>query len=322
MEISIHELEKNYQTNKVLKPTTLTISEKFTTILGESGCGKTTMLKMLAGLVEPTEGMIKFDDEVIYSRADKVNVKPNKRMISMVFQDFALWPHMSIFENVAFGLKKLTDLSKNERQERVMDVLKMVNLENFKDRKPGELSGGQQQRVALARAIAPQPKLILFDEPLSALDAVLRERMQQEILNLVQQTNCQAIFVTHDQGEAMTMSDQILIMEKGHVIQLGSPTEIYHQPKTKYVANFIGKVNWLTEKQFLRPEKITMSKNSAMDVIEKQIKIEKSTFVGDRYLINGKVDGYEWEFYYAAHQEIGSTCSLFFQAQDLITLED
>ncbi len=229
------------------------LDQQFITILGQSGCGKTTLLKLIAGLEQPTKGEIRFDDTVIYSSASRKNVKPNKRNIAMVFQDFALWPHMTIFQNIAFGLKGI--IPKSAIPERVEHVMRLVKMQGYEKRKPGELSGGQQQRVALARALATKPQLILFDEPLSALDAVLREQMQDEIMHLIHELNCQAIFVTHDQTEAMTMSDQIIVMEAGRIAQIGSPEEIYRAPATPYVADFIGKVNWLHNRQsIVRPE--------------------------------------------------------------------
>ena len=213
MKISITNIEKKYGKFQALWPINVELDHKFITILGQSGCGKTTLLKILAGLEQPTNGEIRFDENVIYSSKLRKNVKPNKRNIAMVFQDFALWPHMTIFQNIAFGLKGM--LPRSEIPSRVEHVIRLVKMEGFEKRKPGELSGGQQQRVALARALATNPKLILFDEPLSALDAVLREKMQEEIMHIIHELDCQAIFVTHDQTEAMTMSDQIIVMEAG-----------------------------------------------------------------------------------------------------------
>uniref|UniRef100_UPI0028A64B8C ABC transporter ATP-binding protein n=1 Tax=Lysinibacillus sp. TaxID=1869345 RepID=UPI0028A64B8C len=256
MKISLTNIEKKYGQSQALWPIDVELDQQFITILGQSGCGKTTLLKLLAGLEQPTKGEIRFDDTVIYSSESRKNVKPNKRNIAMVFQDFALWPHMTIYQNIAFGLKGI--VPKSDIPARVEHVIQMVKMQGYELRKPGELSGGQQQRVALARALATNPKLILFDEPLSALDAVLREQMQDEIMHLIHELDCQAIFVTHDQTEAMTMSDQIIVMEAGRIAQIGSPEEIYRAPATAYVADFIGKVNWLQNgHSIVRPEGVS-----------------------------------------------------------------
>ena len=240
MTIQLNNINKSYDHKTVLQNISLKLDKKFTTILGESGCGKTTLLKIISGLVQPDGGEIIFDDQTVFSDQQKINIPPNQRNLAMVFQDFALWPHMTVFENVTYSLKG----KKKEVTKQVMEALRLVNLEEFAERKPGELSGGQQQRVSLARAIAPKPKVILFDEALSALDAVLRERMQTDIVQLLNQTDSQAIFVTHDQNEAMSMSEEIIVMEKGQVSQIGTPNEIYQEPANLYVAHFIGKIKY------------------------------------------------------------------------------
>ncbi|WP_042470556.1 ABC transporter ATP-binding protein [Bacillus ndiopicus] len=319
MRISLTKIEKKYGDTQVLWPLNLELDSKFITILGQSGCGKTTLLKMLAGLEQPTKGEIHFDDTLIYSSERKVNIQPNKRNIAMVFQDFALWPHMTIFQNIAFGLKGI--VPKAEIPLRVKHVMQLVSMEGFEQRKPGELSGGQQQRVALARALATNPKLILFDEPLSALDAVLREKMQYEIMNIIQRLDCQAIFVTHDQTEAMTMSDQIIVMEAGHIAQVGAPQEIYRTPATPYVADFIGRVNWLEQNErIVRPEGI--SRLQSQGAIVKQAKVLKSIFVGDRYLIQVDVDGKEWSFYDTEPILQGQQFEIFIDEQQIYQLEE
>ena len=198
--------------------------------------------------------------------------------------------------------------------------MQLVKMQGYEKRKPGELSGGQQQRVALARALATKPKLILFDEPLSALDAVLREQMQDEIMHLIYELDCQAIFVTHDQTEAMTMSDQIIVMEAGRIAQIGSPEEIYHAPATPYVADFIGKVNWLQNGQsIVRPEGV--SRVQRPGTIAKQAKIMKSTFVGDRYLVQAQVDGKPWSFYENHPLEHGKRLQVFIDEKQIYQLE-
>ncbi|EON72798.1 ABC transporter ATP-binding protein [Lysinibacillus sphaericus] len=318
MKISMTNIEKKYGQSQALWPINVELDSKFITILGQSGCGKTTLLKILAGLERPTNGEITFDDTIIYSSKLRKNVKPNKRNIAMVFQDFALWPHMTIFQNIAFGLKGI--VPKTEIPGRVAYVMRLVNMEGFEKRKPGELSGGQQQRVALARALATNPKLILFDEPLSALDAVLREKMQDEIMHIIHELDCQAIFVTHDQTEAMTMSDQIIVMESGRIAQVGSPEEIYHAPATPYVADFIGKVNWLDKGiRIVRPEGV--SRHQHPGTIAKQAMIVKSTFVGDRYLVQAQVEGKQWSFYEAVPLEQGKQLEVFVDKKQIYQLE-
>ncbi|WP_107838910.1 ABC transporter ATP-binding protein [Metasolibacillus meyeri] len=319
MKISLTNIEKKYGDTQVLWPLNLELNSKFITILGQSGCGKTTLLKMLAGLEQPTQGEIRFDDMVIYSTERKINIQPSKRNIAMVFQDFALWPHMTIFQNIAFGLKGI--VSKAEIPQRVKHVMQLVSMEGFEQRKPGELSGGQQQRVALARALAINPKLILFDEPLSALDAVLREKMQYEIMNIIQRFDCQAIFVTHDQTEAMTMSDQIIVMEAGHIAQAGTPQEIYKTPATPYVADFIGKVNWLKQDTcIVRPEDV--SRQQSQGTIAMQAKVMKSIFLGDRYFIQAQVGGREWGFYDTEPIAQGQQLEIFIDEQQIYQLEE
>ncbi|NYV68878.1 ABC transporter ATP-binding protein [Bacillus sp. Gen3] len=318
MKISIKNIEKKYGKSQALWPISVELDHKFITILGQSGCGKTTLLKILAGLEQPTNGEIRFDEKVIYSSKDRTNVKPNKRNIAMVFQDFALWPHMTIFQNIAFGLKGL--LPRSEISDRVEHVIRLVKMEGFEKRKPGELSGGQQQRVALARALATNPKLILFDEPLSALDAVLREKMQEEIMHIIHELDCQAIFVTHDQTEAMTMSDQIIVMEAGRIAQVGSPQEIYQSPATAYVADFIGKVNWLDKgSRIVRPEAVSRLPKS--DAIAKQAMILRSTFIGDRYLVQAEVEGKQWSFYENVPLEHGKKLEVFVDEKQIYQLE-
>ncbi len=318
MKISLTNIEKKYGQSQALWPIDVELDQQFITILGQSGCGKTTLLKLLAGLEQPTKGEIRFDDTVIYSSESRKNVKPNKRNIAMVFQDFALWPHMTIYQNIAFGLKGI--IPKSDIPARVEHVMQMVKMLGYEQRKPGELSGGQQQRVALARALATKPKLILFDEPLSALDAILREQMQDEIMHLIHELDCQAIFVTHDQTEAMTMSNQIIVMEAGRIAQIGSPEEIYRAPATPYVADFIGKVNWLQNGlSIVRPEGVSSIQRPG--TIAKQAEIMKSTFVGDRYLVQAQVEGKPWSFYENHPLEHGKRLQVFIDEKQIYQLE-
>ena len=208
------------------------------TLLGPSGCGKTTTLRMIAGFESPDEGEIYLGDEAINE------LTPNKRDTAMVFQSYALFPHMNIFDNVAYGLK-LRHVPKAEIRTKVFDMLKLVGLEGMENRFTNQLSGGQQQRVALARALIVEPGVLLFDEPLSNLDAKLRVYMRTEIRRIQQQFGITAVYVTHDQSEAMSISDKIIIMNQGVIAQMGTPQEIYYSPASEFVADFIGEANFL-----------------------------------------------------------------------------
>lgn len=209
------------------------------TLLGPSGCGKTTTLRMLAGFEFPTSGSILIGDK------DISNVAPNKRDIGMVFQSYALFPHLTVYENVAYGLK-IKRVNKAEMIERTNAVLEIMHLENLKDRPPSQLSGGQQQRVALARAIVTEPNVLLFDEPLSNLDAKLREYMRDELRKVQQRLGITSLYVTHDQTEAMAISDKVVIMNQGILQQADSPQDIYKKPKNHFVADFMGKANFVS----------------------------------------------------------------------------
>ncbi|MBQ0167097.1 MAG: ABC transporter ATP-binding protein [Treponema sp.] len=210
----------------------------FVTLLGPSGCGKTTTLRMVAGFESPDKGEIYLGDEAINE------LTPNKRDTAMVFQSYALLPHYNVFDNIAYGLK-LRKFSKEEIHEKVMSMLDLVELSGMEERMTNQLSGGQQQRVALARALVMQPGVLLFDEPLSNLDAKLRVTMRTEIRKIQKKLGITAIYVTHDQSEAMSLSDEIILMNKGKIAQKGTPQEIYYRPKSEFVADFIGEVNFL-----------------------------------------------------------------------------
>ncbi|MBQ9048644.1 MAG: ABC transporter ATP-binding protein [Solobacterium sp.] len=214
---------------------------EFVTLLGPSGCGKTTILRMVAGFEKPTSGEIYFDDQLI--SGGKTFLPPEKRGISMVFQNYAVWPHMTVFDNVAYPLT-IHRIPKDELKTKAEHALKLMHLENYADRLPGQMSGGQQQRVALAGALVAEPKLLLLDEPLSNLDAKLRESMRFEIKRLQKELGITVIYVTHDQTEAMAMSDRIFVMNRGILQQAGTPAEIYNSPVNPFVADFLGKVDF------------------------------------------------------------------------------
>lgn len=235
--IDLQNLSKSYGNNLVLDDLNLYIREnEFLTLLGPSGCGKTTTLRLIAGFEKPDTGKIIFDGK------DITNVPPNKRNLNTVFQKYALFTHMTIAENIAFGLK----VSKKSREyinDKIKYALKLVNLDGYENRMPDSLSGGQQQRIAIARAIVNEPKVLLLDEPLGALDLKLRQDMQYELIRLKNELGITFIYVTHDQEEALTMSDTIVVMNQGYIQQIGTPEDIYNEPQNAFVADFIGDSN-------------------------------------------------------------------------------
>jgi iron(III) transport system ATP-binding protein len=212
------------------------------TLLGPSGCGKTTTLRCIAGLEKPEEGDIVIDGKPMLSEGF---VQPSKRGIGMVFQNYAVWPHMKVYKNIVYGLK-IQKLPRHSIQEKAQQVLELVGLNGLEERYPTQLSGGQQQRVALARALVSNPKVLLLDEPLSNLDAKLREELRFEIKDLVRRMGITSVYVTHDQAEAMVISDRIAVMDSGKVVQIGTPEEIYDKPANRFVADFIGTMNFMT----------------------------------------------------------------------------
>jgi iron(III) transport system ATP-binding protein len=220
---------------------------KLFTLLGPSGCGKTTTLRSIAGLERPKTGTISVDNTVVFSSSRGVFVAPNQRNFGMVFQSYAIWPHMSVFENAAFPLRvsRSRRYTKQEIEDKVNRVLSVVALENFAEREATKLSGGQQQRLALARALVMEPKLLLLDEPLSNLDAKLREKMRFELKRLQRELNITTIYVTHDQQEALALSHQIALMHNGRIVQLGTPRDIYEKPASRFVADFVGTTSFL-----------------------------------------------------------------------------
>ncbi len=217
---------------------------KLFTLLGPSGCGKTTTLRSIAGLERPTGGDIEVGGQLVYSSSRGIFVAPNKRNFGMVFQSYAIWPHMNVFQNVAFPLE-VRKLKKRDIREKVMRVLGAVQLDHLVDRDATKLSGGQQQRLALARALVMEPQLLLLDEPLSNLDAKLRDRMRIELKRMQRELSLTTVYVTHDQSEALALSHEIAVMSEGRIVQVGTPRQIYEQPKNQFVADFVGTTNFI-----------------------------------------------------------------------------
>lgn len=250
--IILTNLRKQYGDFVAVENTTLNVKKgEFLTFLGSSGCGKTTTLRMIAGFEDPTEGSI------LIGGKHAEHLAPNKREVNTVFQNYALFPHLTIRENIAFGLK-LQKVKKAEIKERVDNIIKLVKLEEHADKSPEQLSGGQKQRVAIARAIVNNPKVLLLDEPLGALDLKLRKEMQIELKQLQRELEITFIYVTHDQEEALTMSDRIVVMNKGRIEQVGTAHEIYERPQTKFVAQFIGETNLFEDVEILEKMEMTM----------------------------------------------------------------
>ena len=237
--LELKDIVKSFGETEVLKGVSLAIQEgEFVTFLGSSGCGKTTILRIIAGLEYPDSG------QVLNEGKDMENLGPEKRNVNMVFQNYALFPHMNVEQNIGYGLK-IRGVAKDEIKKRVKEMLKLVQLEGFENRKPSAMSGGQRQRVAIARALINNPKVLLLDEPLGALDLQLRRQMQLELKHLQKELGITFIYITHDQEEALNMSDRIVILHNGKIEQVGTPAEIYDDPETAYVASFVGSANIL-----------------------------------------------------------------------------
>lgn len=269
---------KSFDGEVVVKGTDLEIKKgEFLTLLGPSGCGKTTTLRMIAGFEIPTSGEIIIDgDDITYT-------PPHERCVNTVFQNYALFPHMNIFNNIGFGLK-MKKVSKSEIKEKVNNILKIVQLEGYENRMPSQLSGGQMQRVAIGRALINNPKVLLLDEPLGALDLKLRKQMQLELKHLQRQLGITFIFVTHDQEEALTMSDRIVVMNKGHIEQVGTPEELYEKPTTRFVADFLGETNLLLGETIkLKETEVLLKLEEEQDII----RIPNLNYeIGDKFTVS------------------------------------
>jgi len=330
--IELKNITKEFDGEKVLKNIDLDIHDKeFVTLLGPSGCGKTTTLRIVGGFVTPDSGDVFFDGK-------RVNdVPPYKRPVNTVFQKYALFPHLNVYENIAFGLR-LKKLPEKEIYEKVTEMLSMVNMKGFEDRNVNLLSGGQQQRVAIARALVNSPKVLLLDEPLGALDLKLRKDMQNELKNIQQKTGITFIYVTHDQEEALSMSDTVVVMANGEIQQIGTPTDIYNEPVNAFVADFIGESNIL-DGVMLEDYRVKFAgaefkcldagfdKNEAVDVVvrpedvdvvapEKGMlrgTISSVTFKGVHYEIIVNIGGFKWMIQTTDYSAAGETIGLYIE---------
>lgn len=278
MKVVLENISHSFGSNKVLDNINITVDKgELFTLLGPSGCGKTTILRIISGFIAPSEGRILVGDREI------TGLPPEKRNIGMVFQNYALFPHMTVVENVRYGLL-IKKLDKKIVEEKLDKYLDLVGMNDYRNRKIAELSGGQQQRVAVARALAAEPELLLLDEPMSNLDAALRDRMREEIRDLQQKLGITTIFITHDQREALSISDRVGVMNQGNCIQIGTPFEVYNNPKSEFVATFVGESNisghgFLEGRGYLRPEMVLLSSE---DIFGKGLEgiVEKVAFNG------------------------------------------
>lgn len=284
--LQLQQIRKSFDNTEVLKGIDLEAGQgEFITLLGASGCGKTTTLRIIAGLELPDAG------QVILEGQDITNCEPNKRDVNTVFQNYALFPHMNVSDNIGYGLK-IRKVPKAEIAERVEQALRLVQLEEYGKRMPDQLSGGQKQRIAIARAVINEPKVLLLDEPLGALDLKLRRQMQLELKRLQKQLGITFIYITHDQEEAINMSDRIGVMHEGILEQLGTPNEVYYQPQTSYVADFVGNANILHkngETFAIRSENILM--NGETVCTQEAVVVEKSFAGGQLRILFGLPDG-------------------------------
>ncbi|MBP3697427.1 MAG: ABC transporter ATP-binding protein [Clostridia bacterium] len=330
--IDLKNISVKFGDNQVLKDLNLYIRDKeFITFLGPSGCGKTTTLRIIAGFIEPDEGEVIFEGK-------KINgVPPHKRQVNTIFQRYALFPHLNVYENVAFGLR-IKKIPEKQIKETVEEMLALVNLKGFNKRNINSLSGGQQQRVAIARALAVKPRVLLLDEPLGALDLKLRKDMQVELKNIQQRLGITFIYVTHDQEEALSMSDTVVVMDSGVIQQIGTPLDIYNEPKNAFVADFIGESNildgvmlsdGLVEFSGARFECLDkgFAKNEAVDVVVRPEDVDvvdpqkgmlsgevtSVTFKGVHFEIIVDIGGFKWMIQTTDYQPEGSVIGLYIE---------
>ncbi len=334
--VSLKDVNVAFDGETILNNISLDIKDKeFVTFLGPSGCGKTTTLRIIGGFLNPDSGTVSFDGKVIN------NVPPHKRNVNTVFQRYALFPHLNVYENIAFGLR-VKKMPEKEIQKRVAEMLEIVNLRGFEKRSVNRLSGGQQQRVAIARALVNRPKVLLLDEPLGALDLKLRKEMQTELKAIQQQLEITFIYVTHDQEEALTMSDTVVVMNKGDIQQIGTPVDIYNEPINAFVADFIGESNILDGimrrdllveicgREFECVDK-GFGENTPVDVVVRpeDIKlidadsakitgvVESVTFKGVHYEMVIESYDFSWLVHSTKAAEVGSTVGISFDPYDI-----
>lgn len=319
MSLSIKNLNKSFGDVSALCDINLSLNQgELAALVGPSGCGKTTLLRSIAGLEHASSGQIKINEHSVFDSELNESVAIQDRKLGMVFQDFALWPHLTVYENVAFGLRARKDTK--DLDKRVNDALAQVHLDSFAKRFPSQLSGGQQQRVSIARAIVTKPQLILLDEPLSALDAVLKDQIQHLLLQILKDNQLTAVYVTHDQAEAMSMADKVVIMNAGQVEQFDSPEAIYHHPKSEFVAQFIGKSNRLPSPQghaFIRMEKLKPHAAANDNDLQFEGSIINARFQGQHYLVEANVAGEKWHFFASQRPTPGEIVSLYCAPEDI-----
>lgn len=330
--VELKDVFVSFDGERVLDGLNLKIEDKeFITLLGPSGCGKTTTLRLIAGFLDPDNGEIRFEGK------DLNGVPAYKRQVNTIFQRYALFPHLNVFENVAFGLR-VKKVPEKEITKQVTELLKLVNLEGFENRKISTLSGGQQQRIAIARAIANRPKVLLLDEPLAALDLKLRKDMQKELRRMQKQLGITFVFVTHDQEEALTMSDRVVVMDKGKIQQVGTPQDIYNEPKNAFVADFIGESNILDgimkddylvdfsgntfkclDKGFDENENVdVVVRPEDVDIVDPEKGMLKGVvtlvdFLGVHYEIIVDIGGFKWMIQTTDEHKVGDNVGLFIE---------
>lgn len=330
--INLKDISVSFDAEQILDNISLEIGDKeFVTLLGPSGCGKTTILRIIAGFLEADSGDVFFDGKKINS------VPANKRNINTIFQRYALFPHLNVYDNIAFGLR-VKKVAKDEIDTRVHEMLKLVNLEGFEKRSISRLSGGQQQRVAIARAVINKPKVLLLDEPLAALDLKLRKDMQTELKNIQKQLGITFVFVTHDQEEALSMSDKVIVMNEGKIQQIGTPLDVYNEPVNAFVADFIGESNIIDGVMLddfkVRVEGVTLQcldkgfkVNEAVDVVIRPEDVDivpaerglitgevtNVTFLGVHYEIIVDVNGFKWMIQTTDVQQVGDKVGLLIE---------
>ncbi|MCI8351930.1 MAG: ABC transporter ATP-binding protein [Oscillospiraceae bacterium] len=334
--VNLQNIVVNFDGERVLKGIDLAIRDKeFVTLLGPSGCGKTTTLRVIGGFVKPDAGDVYFGEKKITS------LPPHKREVNTVFQRYALFPHLNVYENIAFGLR-LKRVPDQEVNRRVLEMLELVNLSGFGKRKIEQMSGGQQQRVAIARALVNHPKVLLLDEPLGALDLKLRKEMQNELKRIQKSLEITFVYVTHDQEEALTMSDTVVVMKEGVIQQIGTPQDIYNEPVNSFVADFIGESNIIGG--IMREDFVVEIEGTAFDCVDKGFSkneevevvirpedliispanhgfitgmVESVTFKGVHYEIIVDVDGFKWMVHTIKNQQVGEHVGLVVSADDI-----